>query len=62
MRLELGGGRRIRLEWVRWAGLFDVPYFQSNHIVPLYSFLLDIIYVFVQNTLKRLGERKRVTA
>jgi len=62
VRLELGGGRWIRLEWVRWAGLFDVPYFQSNPTVPLYSFLLDIIYVFVQNALKRLGERKRVTA
>ena len=61
MRLELGGGRWIRLEWVRWAGLFDVPYFQSNPTIPLYSFLY-IIYVFVQNALKQLGERKRVTA
>jgi len=62
VRLELGGGKWIRLEWVRWAGLFDVPYFQSNPTVLLYSFLLGIIYVFVQNALKQLGERKRVTA
>ena len=36
-----------RLEWVRRAGLFDGPFFQSKPTVLLYSFLLDVIYVFV---------------
>jgi len=44
---ELGGSRWISLEWVRWAGLFDGPFFQSKPTVLLYSFLLDVIYVFV---------------
>ena len=32
-----------RLEWVRWAGLFDGPFFPN--LSP--SFLLDAIYVNV---------------
>ena len=44
---ELGGSRWISLEWVRWAGLFDGPFLQSKPTVLLYSFLLDVIYVFV---------------
>jgi hypothetical protein len=50
VRLELGGGRWIRLPvgvGVMWAGLTEGPFFPSKPTVLLYSFLLDVIYAFV---------------